>query len=96
MTSSRLQALAIQRLELIERITHERAALSQNAEVLQRLARIIDRVGEGIHYLKAHPATMILPAIIAAVARPWRWLSFAAGGFGLWRILARIRHRLIS
>jgi YqjK-like protein len=96
MTNSRLQALVIRRLELIEQIAYERAALAQNAEVLQRLARIIDRVGEGIHYLKVHPATMILPAIIAAVARPWRWLSLAAGGFGLWRIVARIRHRLIS
>ena len=96
MTSARTLALARQRDEIVAQIAIERAAIAQNSASLGRFSRIIDKVRDGIQYLKSHPEALLLPVVIAIVARPWRLLTLAISGVGLWRMAQSWRRRIRS
>jgi len=96
MTNATTLALVRQRHDLVARIAIERAAIAKNGASLRRLSRMIDRVRDGIHYLKSHPETLLLPVVITVVSRPWRLLTLVISGFGLWRMARSWRHRILS
>lgn len=96
MTNAKTLALVKQRDDLVAQIAMERAAIAQNGASLRRLSRMIDKVSDGIHYLKRHPETLLLPVVITVLARPWRLLALAISGFGLWRMAQSLRRRILS
>ena len=96
MTNATTLALVRQREDLVAQIAIERAALAQNGASLRRFSRMIDRIRDGIQYLKIHPEALLLPVVITAVARPWRLLALAVSGFGLWRMVQSWRLRILS
>lgn len=96
MTHATALALLRQRDDLVAQIAFERAAITQDGASLRRLSRMIDRVRDGIHYLKSHPETLLLPVVITVVSRPWRLLTVAISGFGLWRMAQSWRRRILS
>jgi hypothetical protein len=96
MTNATALVLARQRDDLVAQITIERAAIVQNSASLRRLSRMIDKVHDGIQYLKSHPEALLLPVVIAVVSRPWRLLTLAISGFGLWRMAQSWRRRILS
>jgi len=96
MTRATALALVRQRDNLMAQITIERAAIAQNGASLRRLSRMIDKVRDGIQYLKSHPEALLLPAIITFVSRPRRLLTLAISGYGLWRMAQIWRRRILS
>lgn len=96
MTRATALTLARQRDDLIAQIAIERAAIAQHGPSLRRLSRMIDRVRGGVQYLKHHPEALLLPAVITVVSRPWRLLTFAISGLGLWRMAQMWRRRILS
>lgn len=96
MTNATTLALARRRDDLVAQIVIERAVIAQNADSLRRLSRMIDKVRDGIQYLKSHPEALLLPAIIIVVSRPRRLLTLAISGFGLWRMAQIWRRRILS
>lgn len=96
MTKATSLALMRQRDNLVAQIAFERAAIAHHGASLWRLTRMIDRVRDGIHYLKSHPETLLLPIVITVVSRPWRLLTVAISGFGLWRMAQSWRRRILS
>lgn len=96
MTSARTLALARRRDEIVAQIAMERAAIAQNGASLGRFSRIIDKVRDGIQYLKSHPEALLLPAVIIFVSRPRRLLALAISAVGLWRMAQRWRRRIRS
>ena len=96
MTQATALALVKQRDDLIAQIAMERAMIAQNSVSLQRLSRMLGRVRGGIRYLKSHPEALLLPVVITVVSRPWRLLTVAVSGFGLWRIVQSWRSRILS
>lgn len=83
-----------QRIALIAQIDAERAMLAQQGAALRPAALKIDKVVEGIRYVKTHPAVLLLPIAIVALWRPRRLLTFAVSGLGLWQLMQRVRRRL--
>ncbi len=79
--------LARQREVLIARIVDERADLAQKANSLRFAAQVIDKISDGIQYLKKHPEILLLPLAITIVSRPQRLIALGASGLGLWRLL---------
>lgn len=96
MTNATTLALVRQRDDLVAQIAIERAAIAQNGASLRRLSRMIDKVRDGIQYLKSHPEAFLLPVVITVVSRPWRLLTLAISGFGLWRMVQNWRRRILS
>jgi hypothetical protein len=96
MTNAKTLALVRQRNDLVAQIAIERAAIAQNGVSLRQLSRMIDKVSGGIHYLKRHPETLLLPVVITVLARPWRLLALAVSGFGTWRMVQALRRRILS
>lgn len=96
MTHTTALALVRQRDDLVAQIAIERAAIARNSAALRQLSRMIDKVSGGIHYLKRHPETLLLPVVITILARPWRLLALAVSGFGLWRMAQSWRRRILS
>jgi hypothetical protein len=96
MTRTKALALVRQRDDLVAQIAMERAAIAQDGASLRRLSRIIDTVRNGIQYLKRHPETLLLPVVITVVSRPWRLLTWAISGVGLWRMAQIWRRRILS
>jgi hypothetical protein len=96
MTQATALKLVRQRDDLVAQIAIERAAIAQNGASLRRLSRMIDKVRDGIQYLKRHPEALLLPVAITVVARPWRLLALAVSGFGLWRMVQSWRRRILS
>jgi hypothetical protein len=96
MTQATALTLVRQRDDLVAQIAVERAAIAKNGASLRKLSRMIDKVGGGIYYLKHHPEALLLPVVITAVARPWRLLTLAVSGFGLWRMVRSWRLRILS
>jgi len=96
MTHVTTLALARQRDDLVAQIAIERAAIAQNGASLRRLSRMIDKIRDGIQYLKRHPEALLLPVVITVVSRPWRLLALAISGFGLWRMVQSWRRRILS
>jgi hypothetical protein len=95
-----IQATALmlvrRRDDLVAQIAIERAAIAQDGASLRKLSRMIDKVRDGIRYLKRHPETLLLPVVITVVARPWRLLALAVSGLGLWRMVHSLRRRILS
>jgi len=96
MTNATALALVRQRDDLVAQIAIERAAIARNGPSLRRLSRMIDKVRDGIQYLKSHPEALLLPIVITVVSRPWRLLTLAISGFGLWRMAQNWRRRIYS
>ncbi|MHB8474443.1 MAG: YqjK family protein [Sulfuricaulis sp.] len=96
MTNTTTLALVRQRDDLIAQIAVERAAIVQNGASLRRLSRMIDKARDGIKYLKCHPEALLLPVAVTVVSRPWRLLTLAVSGFGLWRMAQIWRRRILS
>ncbi|WP_096360865.1 YqjK family protein [Sulfuricaulis limicola] len=96
MTHATALALVRQRDDLVAQIAIERAAIARNSASLRQLSRMIDKVSRGIHYLKRHPETLLLPVVITVLARPWRLLALAVSGFGAWRMVQSWRRRILS
>lgn len=96
MTNAKTLALVKQRDDLVAQIAFERAAIAQNGASLRRLSRMIDKVRDGIRYLKSHPEALLLPVVITVVSRPRRLLTLAISGFGLWRMAQIWRRRILS
>jgi len=89
-------ALMRQRDDLVAQIAFERAAIAQNGASLRRFSRMVDKIRDGIQYLKSHPEAMLLPVVITIMARPWRLLALAISGLGLWRMAQNWRRRFLS
>jgi hypothetical protein len=96
MTRATAFALVRERDDLIAQIAIERGAIAQYGPSLRRLSRMIDKVRDGIQYLKSHPEALLLPVVITVVSRPWRLLTLAISGFGLWRMAQVWRRRILS
>jgi len=96
MTNSKTLALVKQRDDLVAQIAIERAAIAQHGASLRRLSRMIDKVRDGIQYLKSHPEALLLPVVITVVSRPRRLFTLAISGFGLWRMAQIWRRRILS
>ncbi|MHB1142402.1 MAG: YqjK family protein [Sulfuricaulis sp.] len=96
MTNAKTLALVRQRNDLVAQISIERAEIAQNGISLRRLSRMIDKFSGGIHYLKRHPETLLLPVVITIVSRPWRLLTLAVSGFGVWRMVQYWRRRILT
>jgi len=96
MTNPTVLALVRQRNDLVAQIAIERAAIAQNGASLRRLSQMIDKVRDGIQYLKSHPEALLLPIVITIVSRPWRLLTLAISGLGLWRMARIWRRRILS
>jgi hypothetical protein len=96
MTNAKTLTLVKQRDDLVAQIAFERAAIAQNGASLRRLSRMIDKVRDGIQYLKSHPEALLLPVVITVVSRPRRLLTLAISGFGLWRMAQIWRRRILS
>jgi len=96
MTNATTLALVRQRDDLVAQIAIERAVIAQNGASLRRLSLMIDKVRDGIQYLKSHPEALLLPVVIAIVSRPWRLVTLAISGFGLWRMARIWRRRILS
>lgn len=96
MTNAKTLALVSQRNDLVAQISIERAAIARNGASLRQLSRMIDKVRDGIRYLKSHPEALLLPVVITAVSRPWRLLTWAISGVGLWRMAQMWRRRILS
>lgn len=96
MTHATTLALLRRRNDLVAQIAFERAAIAQEGASLRRLSRTIDRIRDGIRYVRRHPETLLLPVVIAAVLRPRRLLTMAISGLGFWRMARIWRRRLLS
>ena len=96
MTHATALALVRQRDDLVAQIAVERAVIAKNGASLRQLSRMIDKVSGGIHYLKRHPETLLLPVVITVVSRPWRLLTLAVSGFGAWRMVQYWRRRILA
>ncbi len=96
MTNAKTLALVRQRNDLVAQISIERAEIARNGISLRRLSRMIDKFSCGIHYLKRHPETLLLPVVITIVSRPWRLLTLAVSGFGVWRMVQYWRRRILT
>ncbi|WP_372521656.1 YqjK family protein [Sulfuricaulis sp.] len=96
MTRATAFALVRERDDLVAQIAIERGAIAQYGPSLRRLSRMIDKVRDGIQYLKSHPEALLLPVVITVVSRPWRLLTLAISGFGLWRMAQVWRRRILS
>jgi hypothetical protein len=96
MTHATALTLVRQRDDLVAQIAIERAAIAQEGASLRKLLRMIDKVRDGIQYLKRHPETLLLPVVITVVSRPWRLLALAVSGLGLWRMVHSLRRRILS
>ena len=96
MTNAKTLTLVKQRDDLVAQIAFERAAIAQNGASLRRLSRMIDKVRDGIQYLKSHPEALLLPVVITVVSRPRRLLTLAISGYGLWRMAQIWRRRILS
>ena len=96
MTNARTLALVRQRDHLVAQIAIERAAIAQNTASLRRLSRVIDKVHDGIRYLKSHPQALLLPIAIVVISRPRRLLAIVISAFGLWRMARMWRRRILS
>jgi len=96
MTNARTLALVQQRDDLVERIAIERIVIARNSASVQQLSRMLDKVRDGIRYLKSHPETLLLPIAIIVASRPRRLLAFVISAFGLWRMARMWRRRILS
>jgi len=96
MTNARTAALVQQRDDLVERIAIERVIIARNSASLRRLSRVIDKVHDGIRYLKSHPQALLLPIAIVVISRPRRLLAIVISAFGLWRMARIWRRRILS
>jgi hypothetical protein len=88
--------LARQRDDLVAQIVVERSGIALRGASLRLAAQIIDKVRDGIQYLKSHPEVLLLPIVITVVTRPRRLLALAISGFGLWQLARKWRRRILS
>lgn len=88
--------LARRRDDLVGQIIAERTGIARRGASLRRAAQVIDRIRDGIHYLKSHPEALLLPIVITVVSRPRRLLALAISGYGLWRLAQNWRRRILS
>ena len=94
MSDKKTLALAKQREHIVAQIAYERALISQNANSLRRMGRVVDKGKQSVRYLQKHPEIMLLPAAMLLVFKPRRLLTWAASGVGTWRMLQVWRNRL--
>lgn len=84
-------ALALKKQRLQFRSAALRQALAEDLVPLAPVFMTMDRVSEGIAFLKARPQWLVGAVVALAVARPgrlWRWFR---RGIGLWQVWRRAR-----
>ena len=93
-----LNDLLLRRGRLLERIAHQRSALSDHVEpvhaALDRTDRFFGQIFAAVHYLRTHPLGVAAAALAAVYVvkprRAWRW---AARAFSAWQTLRMMRGR---
>lgn len=89
----KLIELAQRRGELLAEIRQQRASLAASVTPLASVLHKLDKVGEGVQWLKRHPAAVALGAFALVVSKPrraWRW---AKRSVVLWRGWSALRNR---
>lgn len=95
MSEKKALALAKERDHIVAQIAYERALIAQNADSLRRLTHLVDKLTQGVRYLKKHPEVLLLPAAIIMVSRPRRLWTWAGSSLGVWRMVQVFRNRIL-
>jgi hypothetical protein len=93
--NQQLNELHLRRGRLLERIASQRASLSDEVQpvraALDRTDRVLERVRDGVEYLRAHPAVIaalgLAAVFIVKPGRVWRWSSRAFTVWQTWRVM---------
>lgn len=96
MNHDKKAALAARRKALVAQLAIQRMDIALNSSPLRRLALVIDYLSPAVMFVKRHPQTLLLPAAIISIFRPWRLLAFAISGFRFLRKLQSVRHRILA
>ncbi|MBS1189979.1 MAG: hypothetical protein H6R10_1771 [Rhodocyclaceae bacterium] len=72
----------------------QREALAQNIWPVENFLGVGDRVVDGAHWLKRHPAVLVAAIVTLAVSRPTRAWRLARRGFVVWQGFRKLRSRL--
>lgn len=86
MMNEKAAALKCKRVALVAQIAAERDSIARQSAVFRPVARMIDKVNAGVHYVKRHPVVLLLPITLIALWRPRNFLAITVKGFGLWRL----------
>lgn len=85
------EQLARKRARLIEQIAAQRAGIARHGAALRPAAQLLDKVRDGVHYMRSHPAAWLVPAAAVLIWRPRRLMSLGLSAFSLWRFLQQNR-----
>lgn len=88
--------LALKRERLVERSRALRREAEVQSAALEPMLRLGDRIRAGADWVRAHPGAVAAFVVSLAVMRPrrvWRWGARLWAG---WRLLQRVRYRLVS
>lgn len=90
----KLVDLALRRGELLAEIRQQRGALATSVVPLASILHKLDKVGDGVQWLKHHPLVVGGAAFALVVSKPsriWRW---GKRSLALWRGWSALRNRL--
>jgi len=87
----RIHELLLRRERILARVADQREDLGAAVAALERPAAAIDRVADGVRWLKARPA--VIAALVAAVVilRRRGILTMVGRSLGLWRLARSVQ-----
>lgn len=89
--------IGIRRGRLLERIAHQRAALSRDVQPVCRVLHTADqavaRVRTASDFLKSHPGLVLAAVALLVVLKPRRAWHLAKRGFLVWRLWRTLREQ---
>ena len=92
--SDKTRQLARQSEALVAQIAMQRIDIAQQAVSLQGAAHFIDKVRDGILYLRHHREALLLPLAFIIISRPRRIFAFFLSSLGVWRLIQNWRRTL--
>ncbi len=80
-----VEAIVLERAELISRAAVQRERLAEQLQGLERPAALVDCAMAGVQWLRAHPHLVLLAAGAVVALTPGKTFRVARRGFVLWR-----------
>lgn len=79
---------------LVDQITIQRRDIARQAVALQAAAHFIDKLRDGILYIKNRREVLLLPLALIIVSRPRRIIAFFLSSLGVWRLIQNWRRSI--
>lgn len=91
---NKARQLAQHSAALITQIAIQRKDMAQQVAALQPAAHLIDKVRDGLVYLRHYREALLLPLALILVSRPRRIITFFLSSVGVWRLIQNWRRSI--